>query len=171
MRREPTNAHDKNAVRVLVDGVHIGFLPKRDAARWQAVLVECERRQVQLVGSVRLLGGVSGDELAASIGLRDGLEGFEGTVTKQREAAKAKAVADGAKKAEQRAESVALLTGDARADVVTVLERLARQDLVRTKQNAGLVAKHVPDLLPVLRGHADAGSRPAFGQYQRDPVC
>lgn len=29
---EPTNVFDKDAVRVLVDGVHIGFLPRGDAA-------------------------------------------------------------------------------------------------------------------------------------------
>lgn len=54
--REPTNIHDANAVRVLVDGYLVGFLPARDAALWQRLLIECERRRVLLVGGVNLQG-------------------------------------------------------------------------------------------------------------------
>lgn len=41
---EPTNRHDKSAVMVVVDGKHVGYLPKEDAARYQPTLVDLQRR-------------------------------------------------------------------------------------------------------------------------------
>ena len=80
--RDPKNAFDPDAVRVLVEGVQVGFLPRGDAASWQSVLQECERRGLLLVGSVELRPANKQGELSAVIGLRDGLPGFAGQVRK-----------------------------------------------------------------------------------------
>lgn len=155
--REPTNAHDPNAVRVLVAGVGIGYLPAYQAKLWQPTLVECEKRGLLLVGSVRLVTkDIATDAPGAVISLRDGLPGFEGPVSALRaeEYAKNKAVAK--ERARLRAEAAVLLEGDRLAETLARLERLERQEPVRTKQKAGLVVRQVRELLPSLRGHADA---------------
>ena len=89
--RDPTNTFDPDAGRVLVEGVQVGFLPRSDAASWQSVLQECERRGVLLVGSVGLRPPNTQGELSAVIGLRDGLTGFAGQVSGNRAVARAAA--------------------------------------------------------------------------------
>jgi hypothetical protein len=54
--RDPTNADDANAVRVFVDGYHVGFLKAFDAARWQACLLDCERRDLVLCARATFYG-------------------------------------------------------------------------------------------------------------------
>ncbi len=46
--REPTNEHDANAVRAFVDGHHVGYLKSSDAPKWQACILDCERRGLVL---------------------------------------------------------------------------------------------------------------------------
>lgn len=43
---EPTNRYDKNAVKVLVDGAHVGYVPAEDAARVKAQCARTPRGQV-----------------------------------------------------------------------------------------------------------------------------
>lgn len=144
LRRDPANAHDPNAIRVLVDGVHIGFVPAREAGRFQPLLVECERRGVLLVGSVRPTGG-DGGPWGAGLQVRPNLDGWDSAPVKK-----------AAKKTAAAPPPVVLLEGDDLARVVDVLRRLSHQEPVRTKQKAGLVAKQVRELLPALEGHAAA---------------
>ena len=54
--REPTNEHDPNAIRVYVDGHHIGFLKSSDAPKWQACLRDCERRNLVLCARASFYG-------------------------------------------------------------------------------------------------------------------
>lgn len=72
-----------------------------------------------------------------------------------------------AEQARLRAEAAVLLQGDGLAGRLARLERLEKQDTVRTKQKGGLVAKQVGELLPALRGHADAleAARPDANEY------
>lgn len=35
---EPTNPHDKNAVAVVIDGTHVGYLARADARRYRSVM-------------------------------------------------------------------------------------------------------------------------------------
>jgi len=161
--REPTNGFDKDAVRVLVDGVHVGFLPRDDAALWQSVLQECERRSVLLVGSVRLRPTDSRGELSAVIGLRDGLPGFAGQVSSKRAAARAaaKSVTDAKQaadlaKAEARIAAARPMTDLERDEVIQTLTRLTNEDDVRTKARATAIVKQLRKLFPLLRAHIDA---------------
>lgn len=39
---EPDNPHDRNAIRVLIDGTHVGHLPREYAALWAAYLAQRE---------------------------------------------------------------------------------------------------------------------------------
>jgi hypothetical protein len=161
--REPTNAFDKDAVRVLVGGVHVGFLPRDDAALWQSVLQECERRRVLLVGSVRLRPADSRGELSAVIDLRDGLPGFAGQVSAKRaaaraaaeRAAKAKQAADLAH-AEARVAAARPMTDVERNEVIQTLTQLTNEDDVRTKAKATAIVKQLRKLFPLLRAHIDA---------------
>ena len=168
--REPTNGFDKDAVRVLVGGVHVGFLPRDDAALWQSVLQECERRKVLLVGSVRLLPADSRGGLSAVIGLRDGLPGFAGQVSSQRAAAraatervaKAKQDADLAR-ADARAAEARPMTDVERNEVIQTLTRLTNEDDVRTKAKATAIVKQLRKLFPLLHGHVEAAEQAANG--------
>jgi len=54
--REPTNSEDANAVRVLVDGYHVGYLKAFDAPRWQPCLLDCERRGLVLCARATFYG-------------------------------------------------------------------------------------------------------------------
>jgi hypothetical protein len=146
LQREPTNAHDRNAIRVLVDGIHLGFVPAQYAGRLQPLLVECERRGVLLVGSVRITGG-GGNGWGAVVQVRPNLEGWESPAPKK---------APAKKKSAPAAPPAVLLQGGDLADVIDQLQRLIAQDAIRTKQHAGLVVKKVRELLPALRGHAAA---------------
>jgi hypothetical protein len=168
--REPTNVFDNDAIRVLVDGVHIGFLPRDDAPPWQSVLQECERRGFLLVGSVRLLPPDSRGELSAVIGLRDGLPGFAGQVIAKRaaaraaaeRAAKAKEAADLAH-ADARAAAARPMTDVERNAVIQTLTRLMNEDNVRTKAKATAIVKQLRKLFPLLHGHVEAAEQAADG--------
>ncbi len=154
--RDPDNEHDRNAIRILVDGIHIGFVPARDAAQFQPLLKECERRQVTLVGSVRLLGD-DGEPWCAGLQIRPNLDGWD--------LPKRKKAAPKAKAAPPPPRASALLQGD---DLTRVQDGLAQlvwlmpdlrvgyQDPARTKQRAGLMVKRVRELIPALEGHAEA---------------
>ncbi len=87
--RDPENPHDSDAIRVLIGGVHIGFVPAREAARFQPLLQECERRGVLLVGSVRLKGG-DGSPWGAGVQIRPNLDGWQSTMPKIKPTAKKK---------------------------------------------------------------------------------
>ncbi len=143
--RDPENPHDSDAIRVLIGGVHIGFVPAREAARFQPLLQECERRGVLLVGSVRLKGG-DGSPWGAGVQIRPNLDGWQSPIPKKKPIAKKKPPKAPA----------ALLQGDDLARVVQALQRLVAQKPIRTKQQAGLVMKQVQELLPALEVHAEA---------------
>jgi hypothetical protein len=120
--REPTNPHDANAIRILVDGVHVGFIPADEAAAWQPVLLECERRNQVLVGLVTFVGP---NGWGISVTLRDSLPGFVGDVGATRGRRKAELVAARAAQAEKEA-------GDGKALLITsaAVERLAASFVV-----------------------------------------
>lgn len=149
--RESQNVKDKDAIRVLVDGVVIGYLFADKAKNWQPVLREVERRNQLLVASLRVYGGGS-EPWGAAVQVRDNLPGFDGPVTKVKQA-RQKAVKDA-----QQVRDVApnALTGSEWQEVGRQLLQLAQQDGVRTKQQAGLAVKHFRALLPALWGHANA---------------
>ena len=163
VKRDPANEHDKNAVRVLVDGYVIGFLPADAAATWQKLLSEYERQGRLLVGIVTLQAGKAGGELYARISLRPLADGFDSGIVESRakasdaarkkaDAARAKqAAADEVRKLAARPMTTAELHG-----VCDSLLRLAGWETTRTKQTAGLARKQFRELLPLLRGHADA---------------
>jgi hypothetical protein len=143
---DPTNAHDRNAIRVLVDGVHIGFVPASEAPRFQPLLAECERRNVLLIGSVRITGDADRG-WGAGLQVRPNLDGWESPVAKKPAAKRRPAPA---------ASAALLLEGDDLASAVQALRRLVEQEPVRTKQRAGLVEKQVRELLPALEAHSAA---------------
>jgi hypothetical protein len=143
--REPTNAHDRKAIAVLVDGIHIGYLFREDAALWQPMLKECERLGRVLVGSLGFYEAQDG-LIGARVALRDCLPGYVGPVTKAARTSKPEPL------------TPQLLSGDDRTTVVKALEHLCHQDGVRTKQAAGMVLKNfrkVPPQLNSSRGGAD----------------
>lgn len=165
VQRDPTNEHDRNAVRVLVDGNVIGFLPADAAAMWQGLLTEYERQGVLLVGSVTLQGGKAGGELYARISLRPLVDGFDSGIMESRakasDAARKKADAARAKKAsadDARKLAARPMTRAEFEEAIDSLLRLAGWEATRTKQTAGLARKQFRELLPLLRGHADAGA-------------
>lgn len=142
--RDPKNEHDSNAVRVLVDGLHIGFVPAHDAGRYQALLIECESRGVLLVGSVRLMGG-DGRPWGAGLQLRPRLEAWTPpTYETSGEPGRSTPV------------SAASPDRDDLARIVESLQRISQQQPVRSKQKAGLVVAQVRTMLPTLERHATA---------------
>jgi hypothetical protein len=67
---EPTNPHDPNAVRVVVDGQMVGYLERALAARLQPALLELERRGVRVAAPCHAVGGFEWPEGGrASVGL------------------------------------------------------------------------------------------------------
>ena len=163
VKRDPANKHDKNAVRVLVDGQLIGFLPADTAVTWQKLLTEYERQGRFLIGGVTLQGGKSGAELYARISLRPLTDGFDSGILESRakasDAAQRKAKAARAKKAaaeEARKRAARPMTSVELVGVCDSLLRLAGWETTRTKQTAGLARTQFRVLLPLLQGHADA---------------
>ena len=144
--REPSNAFDANAIQVVVDGIHIGFLPRAEAKIWQAVLREVERRGLLLVGSVRLLPD-AGRGLGAAVYLRDSLPGFVGPLTKERDEA-ARRVSEGM--------VPAALNDEARDRLVADLRQLVRENAVRDKRRGGYVAKRGRSAVLRARRHLAA---------------
>jgi hypothetical protein len=57
MIREPENAHDPNAVRVEVGGMHVGYLPREDAAGYHMLLAEFKAAGIPATCRARLTGG------------------------------------------------------------------------------------------------------------------
>lgn len=80
LMREPGNAYDSNAVRVLVAGVHIGYLPATDAKRYQPLLKECEKRDAVLVAALRFLPADDRFGTGAALDVRPSLTGWQHSV-------------------------------------------------------------------------------------------
>lgn len=53
---EPSNAHDRNAVAVQIDGQTVGYLPREDAARFQPMLSELGARGLVAETTCRVWG-------------------------------------------------------------------------------------------------------------------
>lgn len=51
---EPTNRHDRNAVKVMIRGQHVGYLPKEDAPLYQPLLLKLASQGLQPVVSARI---------------------------------------------------------------------------------------------------------------------
>lgn len=59
---EPTNPYDSNAVAVQVDGEHVAYLARADAARWQPLLLQLQTAgQVAACEAVIAARGARGD--------------------------------------------------------------------------------------------------------------
>lgn len=159
--REPGNQHDSNAIRVLVEGVHIGFLSKSDAKTWQPVLREAERRGLHLTGAVRVLPD-AGQGLGACLHLRDSLPGFEGPVTKRTKATAAK-VAQG--------KTPIALEPTEREEVCVVLDGLGSEREARDKKRAGFVVKRARVVIARLRQHAAAMEQQQAGAAEQLTDC
>lgn len=58
LTRQPDNPHDSNAVQVLCDGVHIGFISAKNSSRYSEAIakVEATGRHVYVHGQVRKQG-------------------------------------------------------------------------------------------------------------------
>lgn len=53
-RPEPTNPYDRNAVMVIINGWHVGYLPREEAARYHAPLARLAAADVVPVATARL---------------------------------------------------------------------------------------------------------------------
>jgi hypothetical protein len=144
--RQPSNPHDPNAVRVLIDGFHVGFLARDDARAWQRTLVECERRRQTLVGMVRFVGP---ERWGLRLQLRDGLPGFDGPVTATQKAHYAKVTGDG----------VPVFLDAARLGMVTDALTVDDKQPPTTSQAATLLAARIQRALDEVYGHAAAVKR------------
>ena len=141
--RDPTNSHDSNAVRVLIDGIHVGFLSRDNAIAWQPTLVECERRGLTLVGMVRFVGK---DGWGLRLQLRDNLPGFDGLATAAGKARAAKLAGDG----------VPSLLDAVRLGVVADALTVNENRPPTSKRAAGLMAKRIRKALDEIYAHAAA---------------
>ena len=54
LEREPNNRFDKNAVRVHVNGMTLGYLPREDAPEWSDLLKHCESKGRTALVSARI---------------------------------------------------------------------------------------------------------------------
>jgi hypothetical protein len=57
LRPDPTNAHDRNAVVVLIDDQPVGYLPRAAAKEWQPLLAAAEAEGFYVAGPAEILGG------------------------------------------------------------------------------------------------------------------
>ncbi len=57
LRPDPTNPYDVNAVKVLIEGQTVGYLPKREAPAWQAMVLAAEAEGFTITGPADILGG------------------------------------------------------------------------------------------------------------------
>jgi hypothetical protein len=69
LQHDPGNRYDKNAVKVLIDGEHVGFLPKEDAPAYGPLLAEVARRGGVAVAAGRLWWSLDADWFNASVTL------------------------------------------------------------------------------------------------------
>ena len=68
---EPNNPYDANAVKVVADGKHLGYLPKDDAAQYQAALRAIGGTGKRACCHAKLIGGTAGKpSLGVMIDLR-----------------------------------------------------------------------------------------------------
>jgi len=141
--RDPHNEHDRNAIRVLVDGLHVGFLPKDEAKQWQPVLIECERRGVTLVGMVRFVGE---QRWGLRLQLRDNLPGYSGPITTADREHAEMVIGDGP----------ALRLDREQFNKVAAEISVDENKVPTTKRAAGLLAKHVRDALRDAYAHGAA---------------
>ena len=54
LRPEPTNPYDRNAVMVIINGWHVGYLPREEAARYHAPIARLAAADVVPVATARL---------------------------------------------------------------------------------------------------------------------
>jgi hypothetical protein len=68
---EPTNKYDANAIKVMVDKIHCGYIPKEDTSKLRPLLELAAARKSFLTANARLWSGKSAwdDEWVASISL------------------------------------------------------------------------------------------------------
>jgi hypothetical protein len=151
--RDPGNVHDANAIRVLIDGVHVGFVPAEETSYWQPILQECERRSLTLVGRASFVGR---DGWGIRVDLRDALPAFVGSA---REARKARDDAFKAARIAQEAKEA----GDGQAIFVTPdrLQALAGTLAVnsvrlRSARSVDPLIRRVEKGLNVVYAHAAA---------------
>ena len=63
LKPEPTNPYDSNAVQVLVDGLLVGHLNRKDAAMFQPVIMRLEREHGRPVAvTAEVYGGWLADD-------------------------------------------------------------------------------------------------------------
>jgi predicted RNA-binding Zn-ribbon protein involved in translation (DUF1610 family) len=71
LRREPANRHDPNAVMVIVNGVHVGYIERFEAEVWQALLQRMEKAGRRAFAHGILIGGrIQPDGMIGPIGVR-----------------------------------------------------------------------------------------------------
>ncbi len=57
LRRQPSNPYDPQAVQVMVGGEHVGYLSRADAAAFQPILQNLERKRLVGACKGRVVGG------------------------------------------------------------------------------------------------------------------
>jgi hypothetical protein len=67
---EDGNPHDANAVRVICQGVTVGYLSRRDAIAWRAALSEQQQKVQNVTARAVIVGGWANDEDEGEFGMR-----------------------------------------------------------------------------------------------------
>lgn len=158
--RDPTNTYDSNAVRVIIDGIDVGFLAKGDAKEWQPVLIECEKRGISLVGAARFIGQ---DGWGLRIQLRDNLPGFTGPITERLKV----------DQAIRSAHDTPNLLDSAKLAEITSALTVDEDHPPTTKRAAGVLVKRVRAVFPAVYGHIsalNAQGDAVFAEQLRDQV-
>ncbi len=60
LQREPKNQHDKNTVKVLVGGVHVGYLPRDEARSAHGLIDSLATRGLPATCRAEIIGGTPG---------------------------------------------------------------------------------------------------------------
>ena len=69
LQREPDNQYDRNAIKVLIDGVQVGHLSRDDAEDYQTLLKSYERRGMGLFLLAEITGGEIEDGMHGPVGV------------------------------------------------------------------------------------------------------
>jgi hypothetical protein len=69
LQREPENRYDPNAVKVIIDGRHVGYLPREDAPAYQVPLQLIEQKGCRATCKARLWWSRQHDDFMASVSL------------------------------------------------------------------------------------------------------
>jgi hypothetical protein len=141
--RNPTNPYDSNAVQILIDGIHVGFLAKEEAKQWQPVLIECEKRGITLVGAARFIGQ---DGWGLRIQLRDNLPGFTGPITEKLQS----------DQAIHSAHEIPHLLDSAKLAEITSALTVNEDHPPTTKRATGALVKRARTAFPAIYGHISA---------------